>query len=68
MFVLMKSQLSLKIDHVGLKSKSLSQILEKLCVRFRDQIFGLILMKLGQSVCLDEILYMFENALYRVKK
>ena len=37
------------------------QILEKPCVFSRDQIFGLILMKLGQSFCLNEILYIFEN-------
>ena len=48
------------MDHVGSKTRSLSQILEKPCVCSRDQIFGLIFMKLGQSFCLDKILYMFE--------
>ena len=47
----------MKMRHVGSKTRSL----EKPCVCSRDQIFGLILMKLGQSFCLDEILYMFEN-------
>ena len=51
----------MKIGHVGLETRSLGQILEKLCVCTRDQIFGLILMKHGQSFCLDEILYMLEN-------
>ena len=45
---------------LGQKTRSLSQILEKPCVCSRDQIFGLILMKLGQSFCLDEIFYMVE--------
>ena len=48
------------MGHVGSKTRSLGQILEKLCVHCRDQIFSLMLMKLGQSFCLDEILYMFE--------
>ena len=49
------------MGHVGSKTRSLGQILEKPCVCSRDLIFGLILMKLGQSFCLHEILYMFEN-------
>ena len=32
--------------------QKLGQILEKLCVCSRNQIFGLIFMKLGQSFCL----------------
>ena len=40
------------MDHVGSKTRSLGQILEKVCVCSRDKIFGLILMKLGQSFCL----------------
>ena len=43
------------------KTRSQGQILEKPCVCSRDQIFGLILMKLGQTFCLDKILYIFEN-------
>ena len=52
------------MGHVGSKTRSLGQILEKPCVCTRDQIFGLILMKLGESFCLDESLYMFENESY----
>ena len=37
------------MDYVGSKTRSLGQNLEKPCVCSRDQIFGLILMKLGQS-------------------
>ena len=49
------------MGHVGSKTRSLGQILEKPCVCSREPDFWLILMKLGQSFCLDEILYMFEN-------
>ena len=55
------------MGHVESKTRSLGKISEKPCVCSRDQIFGLILMKLGQNVCLDDILYMFENGLCRVK-
>ena len=44
-----------EIGHVGSKTRSLGQILEKPCVRFRGHIFSPILMKLGQNVCLDKI-------------
>ena len=55
------------MGHVGSKTRSLTQTLEKPCVCSRDQIFGLILMKLIQSFCLDETLYIFENGSYWVK-
>ena len=51
----------MKMGYVGSNTRSLGQILEKPCVCSKDQIFGLILLKLGQSVCLDESVYMFEN-------
>ena len=63
----MKSQTNTKTGPVGSKTRSLGQIVEKHCVCFRDQIFGLILMKLGQSVCRKKILYYFENGSGRVK-
>ena len=44
----------LKIGHVGSKTRSLDQILEKPCVCFQSHILDLILMKLGQIVCLDK--------------
>ena len=49
------------MGHVGSKIRSLGQILEKPCVCSGDKILGLILMKLGQSFCLNEILYIIEN-------
>ena len=68
MFILLKSRTSLQIGHVGSKTRSLGQILGKPCVRSRDQIFGSILMKLGQGFCHDEILYMFANGSCQVLK
>ena len=67
MVFLMKSLTNLKMGHVGSKTRSLGQILEKSCVCTRDQVFGLILMKLDQSVCRDKILYMFEDGSCLVK-
>ena len=55
MFVLIKSWTSVKIGHVGSKSRSLGEILEKPFVHSRGHIFSLIIMKLRQNVCLDEI-------------
>ena len=43
MFVLLKSRISLKMGHVRSKTRSLGQILEKPCVRFRAHIFSLII-------------------------
>ena len=56
MFVLMKSQMCLKMGHVVSKTKSLGQISGKPCVCSRGHIFSPIIMKLGQNVCLGEIL------------
>ena len=64
MFVLMKSQMCLKMGQVRSKNRSVDQILEKPCVRSRGHIFH---QKLGQNVCLDKILDAFENRLCRVK-
>ena len=61
MFVLMKSPTSLKMGHVGSKTRSLGQMLEKPCVPSRGHIFSPIVMKLGQNVCLDEISHKSEN-------
>ena len=36
------------MGHVGSKTMSLGQILEKPCVRSRDHIFSLIIIKIGQ--------------------
>ena len=43
------------MGNVGSKTRSLGQILEKLCVHPIGHIFSPIIMKLGQNVCLDEI-------------
>ena len=55
------------MGHVGSKTRSLGQILEKPCVRSRGHIFSWILMKVGQDVCLDDISDEFENGSHGVK-
>ena len=56
------------MGHVGSKCGSLGRILEKPCLRSRGHIFSLIIVKLGQNVCLDEILDKFENGSCLVTK
>ena len=60
-FLEMKSQISLKMGHVGTKGRSVGQMLQKPCVHSRGHIFSQIIMKLGQNFCLDKILDNFEN-------
>ena len=67
MFVSMKSQTIPKMGHVGSKTRSLGQILEKPCVRSRGHILSRILMEVGQDVCLDDISDEFENGSRGVK-
>ena len=54
------------MGHVGSKTRSLGQILEKPSVPSKGHIFNLILMKFGQNVCLDEISDEFANGSYSV--
>ena len=63
----MKSRTSSKMGHVGSKTRSLGQILEKPCVRSRGHILSQILMEVGQDVCLDDISDEFENGKRGVK-
>ena len=55
MFALMKYRTSSILGHVGLKTRSPGQMLEKPYVCSRGHIFSPIIMKLDQHVCLDEI-------------
>ena len=55
------------MGHVGSKTRSLGQILEKPCVRSRGHILSRILMDVGQDVCLDDISDEFENGSRGVK-
>ena len=55
MFILMISRPSSKLGHVGLKTRSPGQVLEKACEHSRGLIFGLIFMKPGQNIYLDDI-------------
>ena len=63
----MKSWKGLKIGHVGSKTRSLGQIFEKPGVHHRGHIFRPIFMKLGQNVCINEIMDLFENGICQVK-
>ena len=67
MFVLMKYRSSLKMGHVGSKTRSQGQILQKPCVRCRGQIFSPIILKPSQNVCLDKISHNCENGSWVVK-
>ena len=67
MFVLIKSRTSLKLGHLGSKTRSLGQILEKPCVRSRCHIFSQILVNFGLNVCLDKISDEIANGLCGVK-
>ena len=64
----MKYQTAMKMGYVWSKTRSLGQILEKTYARFRGHIFSLIITKLGQNICLDEISDESENISFRVKK
>ena len=59
--------MSLKLGHVGSKTRSLGQILEKPCVRSKYQIFSQILVQFGLNVCLKKIPDEFEIGLCGVK-
>ena len=60
MFVLIKSRMSSNFGHVGSKTRSLDQILEKPCVCSRCLIFSQILVKFGSNLCLEKITDNFE--------
>ena len=49
------------MGHVGSKTKSLGQVLEKPFLGSKGHIFSPIIMQLGLNVCLDKISNMFEN-------
>ena len=55
------------MGHVRSKNMSLGQISEKPYLHSRGHIFSPVIMKLGQSICLDEILDRFENGSCWVK-
>ena len=68
MMFLTKSRPSSKLGHVGSKSRSLGQILEKACEHSRGHIFSSINLKLGQNDVLDKISTKFEIGSCGVKK
>jgi hypothetical protein len=68
MIVLMKSRSSLNLGHVGSKSRSLGQIIEKPCLHSRGHNIDSIFIKLAHNDCLDEVSVKFESGLCGVKK
>ena len=56
------------MGHVWCKTRSPGQMLEKPCVYSRGHIFCQKIMKLGQNVCLDEVLDLYENGSRWIKK
>ena len=65
--LMMKSRMSLKMGHVRSNTRSLGQTSENPYVYSRGHIFSPIIMKLGQNVCLDQVLDRFENGSCWVK-
>ena len=61
MFASMKSQTSLKLGHVGTKTRSLSQILKKPCVRSGPHFRSDTHESWSEVTCLDQIWDEFEN-------
>ena len=68
MFVLMIAGSGYKMGGVGLKSRSLGQILVKFCYHSSGHSFDPIFLKLAQNVCIDNILVKFEHGWDGVKK
>ena len=67
MFDLVKSWMSSKLGHVGSKTRSRGQIIEKACLHNSGHTFDPIFMKLGQNVCLGELWDEFETGSRGVK-
>ena len=63
----MKAHPNLEMGHVGSKTRSQGQILEKHYVHSRGHIFIPIIMKLNQNDFLDKISEKFENTSFHVK-
>jgi hypothetical protein len=68
MIVLMKSRTSSNLGHVGSKSRSLGQIIEKPCLHSRGHNIDSIFIKLAHNDCLDEVSVKFESGSCGVKK
>ena len=67
MLMIIISRSSLKLGHVGSKTKSLGQILEKPCVHSKRQSFDPKFMKVWQIVNHHNILVRFETGSCWVK-
>ena len=60
MFVLMKPQSSGNMGHVGSKTRSVGQMIEKPCEPDASHIMYPIIMKICLNVCLDQTSVKFE--------
>ena len=56
-----------KMGYVGSKTRSVGKILEKRFIRSRGHILRLIILNVGQNVCLDKILDEFKNGSWQDK-
>jgi len=68
MIVLMKPRSSSNLGHVGSKSRSLGEIIEKPCLHSIGHNIDSIFIKLAHNDCLDEISVKFESGSCGVKK
>jgi len=55
MFILMMSRSSSILGHVGSKTRSVGQIIEKPCMHATGHIFQWIFLIIGQNVYLDDV-------------
>ena len=67
MIILTISQSSSNMGDIGLKTRSVGQIIEKPCEHSRGHSFGPIIIKLAQNDCLDNFSVKFEYGSCRVK-
>ena len=67
MIILTISRVSSNMYHVGLKTRSVGQMVEKPCEHNTGHIMHPVIMKICQNVCLDEISVKFEYESCRVK-
>ena len=55
------------LDHLGSKTRSQGQIIEKACLHLRDHIFDPILMRLALNICLNDVKITVESGSHGIK-
>ena len=68
MMPLTKSCTSVKLGHVGAKSRSVCQIIEKPCEHSKGHIFSLMKFKLAQNGVLDKTFVFDLSKSFNIKK